>query len=274
MYKLTLAIFGSRAQSQGAFQLQMFSALVSQPVWDTGVVLSSSQQLEYAGGALLASTIYSWRVRVASSSNRSALGIFSTNATFITGVQDPSLWKAAEWITGKGIVRQEIRSLPVGLKSCDLAHLEVVVHAAALGYYYLRLNGREIPGEDVVLSGAGGRSQFEIAVPYDTYDVSHIVSAAIRNSGEIGAGAGAGADEGVGVEPMLVIGAELGKGYWGHFRYGPPALKLLLLARCTSHGTDASTNTSASASMPELPPAYLLTSSDANWTTARVNTWM
>ncbi|MCS7112010.1 MAG: family 78 glycoside hydrolase catalytic domain [Ignisphaera sp.] len=131
-------IHSERGQLQKAYRIIVSSSYENAlngvgDVWDSGVVESDSNIVEYSGAPLKSFTRYFWRVKWWDYFGRESS--WSDVAWFETAVLDPGEWKGV-WIGGGQLLRKEF------YVDGDVA--EARVYIAGLGYYELRINGMKI----------------------------------------------------------------------------------------------------------------------------------
>jgi alpha-L-rhamnosidase len=141
-------------------------------VWRSGPVASTQPfAARYEGTAIAAATSYSWRVRATVGGTTSA---WSEPASFETGPLSAADW-AAGWITEPPRQKGSVPRTQYFRREIELTG-EVVrarVHASALGWYRLYVNGVDQTGPDLVPRW----TPLDDVVEYQTYDVTDALSA-------------------------------------------------------------------------------------------------
>ncbi|MEZ0289484.1 MAG: family 78 glycoside hydrolase catalytic domain, partial [Sulfolobales archaeon] len=160
-----IPVHEERAQSQKAYRIIVSSTYEKAlsgvgDVWDSGVVESDSNIVEYNGPPLKSFTRYFWRVKWWDSSGRESE--WSEIAWFETAVLDSGEWRGY-WISGSRFLRREFY--------VDEDVAEARVYVSGLGYYELRINGRRVG--DRVLDPVW--SEYDKRVYYTVYDVTEYV---------------------------------------------------------------------------------------------------
>lgn len=147
-------------------------------VWDSGR-LETAQPfgLRYAGAELASFHPYYWRVRVWTQDD---VAVWSSWASFETGVLDPSLW-TAKWITGPTKENDGDRA---ALYLRGVFNLEIPVRCArayvsALGWYRFFINGTDCTGNALVPRW----TPFDHVVEYQAYDITDL----FRKGGNVAA---------------------------------------------------------------------------------------
>ncbi len=79
---------------QSAFEIAVTATLSGQTVWHVNTTSSQSQQVAYAGAALVSDTSYTWAVRYADLNGE--VSPWSGNFSFTTGLLAPSDWQNAQ----------------------------------------------------------------------------------------------------------------------------------------------------------------------------------
>ena len=150
-------------------------------VWDTGIVeTDQSLHLEYSGLPVGSRQRYYWRVKVWAGDRVSE---WSEPAFWEMGLLEKPDW-VAEWITTAGSDETSVsgpspyfrRSFPLGtgIRSAR-------IYATSHGVYELYLNGSRV-GDRVL---APGFASYNRRLPYQTYDVTDLVSAGDNSIGAI-----------------------------------------------------------------------------------------
>lgn len=154
-----------RGHSQRAYRIIVSSSYENSvrgmgDVWDTGVVESESNVIEYNGPPLKSFTKYFWRVKLWD--NYNVEGSWSDVAWFETAVLNESEWEGI-WIGGGQLLRKEFKL------EDDVA--EARLYVAGLGYFELRINGTKV-GENAL---EPLWSDYSKRIYYSVYDVTDIV---------------------------------------------------------------------------------------------------
>jgi hypothetical protein len=133
-------------------------------------------------------------------------------------------------------------SIPKPLATClDTKPNETtaLAFASALGYFELQIDGKPVETGGVggeVLAGAGGASQFEVAVPFTTYDIADLLHTQMKARTENPSSRSASRNTSV------VLSVRIGGGYWTHFGYGNASFRMqVVIAGCGARfemGTD------------------------------------
>jgi alpha-L-rhamnosidase len=160
-----IPIHSERGRRQKAYRIIVASSLENAlkgvgDVWDSGVVESDENVVEYNGSPLKSFTRYFWRVKWWDDKGRESA--WSDVAWFETAVMDSSEWRG-KWIGGGQLLRKEFHV------DGDVA--EARVYVSGLGYYELRINGARVG--DKALDPPW--SEYTKTVYYSVYDVTHIV---------------------------------------------------------------------------------------------------
>lgn len=129
-------------------------------IWDSGIVESSDNVVEYQGPPLKSFTRYYWRVRWWDNEGRDSG--WSDIAWFETGIMDPREWRGL-WIGGGQLIRREF------IVDGDVA--EARVYISGIGYYELRINGSKVG--DKALDPPW--SEYTKTVYYSVYDVTNLI---------------------------------------------------------------------------------------------------
>jgi alpha-L-rhamnosidase len=158
-------IHSERGRRQKAYRIIVASSLENAlrsigDVWDSGIVESDENVVEYGGSPLKSFTRYFWRVKWWD--DKGGESEWSDVAWFETAVMDLSEWRG-KWIGGGQLLRREFYI------DGDVA--EARVYIAGLGYYELRMNGVRVG--DRVLDPPW--SEYSRTVYYSVYDVTDIV---------------------------------------------------------------------------------------------------
>ena len=160
-----VCIHGERNQIQKAYRIIVASSMEKAlncvgDVWDSGVVESDSNIVEYGGPPLKSFTRYYWRVKWWDGNGRESA--WSDVAWFETGVMDSKEWRGY-WIGGGQLLRKEF------VVDGDVE--EARAYVSGLGYYELRVNGEKVG--DRVLDPPW--SDYDKTVYYTVYDVTKLV---------------------------------------------------------------------------------------------------
>ncbi|MEM0488234.1 MAG: family 78 glycoside hydrolase catalytic domain [Candidatus Bathyarchaeia archaeon] len=129
-------------------------------VWDSGVVESESNVVEYRGPPLKSFTRYFWRVKWWDSDGRESC--WSDVASFETAILNQSEWKGM-WIGGGQFIRKNFHV------TSEVLYARAYI--AGLGYYELRINGVKVG--DKALDPLW--SEYDKRVYYSVYDVTEII---------------------------------------------------------------------------------------------------
>ena len=160
-----------RGWVQSAYQLQVATSagLDSEPLWDSGKVISdASIHRVYDGPALRSSERYTWRVRVWDKQDHASS--WSDPAVWEMALLDASDW-SAKWITPD---RQEdtTRSQPAPMLrrtfTLDRTIRSARAYVTSLGLYEMELNGRRV-GDELFTPGW---TAYRKRLQYQTYDVT------------------------------------------------------------------------------------------------------
>jgi alpha-L-rhamnosidase len=178
-------------------QLNTDGTLASK-VWSTDVVNSNRTTfIQYPSDApaLKSNTDYSWSVQVLPGTDKAA------SSTFSTALMATEDWDGSEYIQAAGSstaaqMRKEF-SLPAGAISRARAFF------AMPGYGKLLVNGNPVDG----IAGTRTWSQYDKRTIYGCYDIKDDL-----------------------VNGANAVGVSAGKGWYGHFGYGPPAFRLVIIA--------------------------------------------
>jgi len=168
---------GARGARQTAWQVQVATApslLASGngDVWDSGKVDGEqSVHVVYGGPELEPRRRYWWRVRVWDQEGK--VSPWSEAAFWETGLLSEGQWDA-EWISvGE---RSGDRSEPCPFLrrrfECERAPVRARLYVTALGLYECRLNGQRV-GDACFTPGW---TDYNIRIPYQTYDVTELVT--------------------------------------------------------------------------------------------------
>ena len=176
----------ARGVVQTAYRLQVASDLARLEtgdglVWDSGIVeTDQSLQLEYSGPTVGSRQRYYWRVKVWAGGRESE---WSGPAFWEMGLLDQADW-VAEWITTTGPGDASAsgpspyfrRSFPLGagIRSAR-------IYATSHGVYELHLNGIRV-GDRLLTPGF---ASYNRRLPYQTYDVTDLVSAGDNSIGAV-----------------------------------------------------------------------------------------
>ncbi|MEM2698126.1 MAG: family 78 glycoside hydrolase catalytic domain [Ignisphaera sp.] len=160
-----IPLHSGRGQRQKAYRIIVSSSYENAlggvgDVWDSGVVESDSNVVEYGGPPLKSFTRYFWRVKWWDADGRESG--WSDVAWFETAILSPSEWRGV-WIGGGQLLRREFYI------DGDIADAKVYI--AGLGYYELRVNGVRIG--DRALDPLW--SEYDKRIYYTVYDVTNTV---------------------------------------------------------------------------------------------------
>jgi alpha-L-rhamnosidase len=158
-------IHGKRNQVQKAYRIIVASSMEHAlkgvgDVWDSGVVESDSNIVEYGGSPLKSFTRYFWRVKWWDGDGNES--DWSDVAWFETAILDSREWRGI-WIGGGQLLRKEF--------NIDGDVAEARVYIAGLGYYELRINGVRVG--DKALDPLW--SEYSRRIYYSVYDVTNVV---------------------------------------------------------------------------------------------------
>jgi len=169
----------ARGIRQAAYQIRAASseeALLAgrADLWDSGRVDSDETlHIEYAGKALAPGQECWWQVTVFGRDGRFAAT--SRPSRWTAGILEPSNWKA-EWIGLKAPPVAAGAGAPAAFLRSEFTLEKPVrrawVHAAALGNYELRLNGKKV-GRDFF---APGYTDYRKTLYYQTHDVTGLLN--------------------------------------------------------------------------------------------------
>ena len=143
---------------------------IAEPIWDSGVVVSTNNSVRYGGPPLQSGKLYFWIVRWWDHKERVAQSLEVGH--FMTGVMDLADWSVAKWITAPST----ISSLPRIFKSVSVSAkpiVQAVLFASGLGYSRVYVNGADLhrlANPPVALNP--GWTNYEVRVPYSVYDVT------------------------------------------------------------------------------------------------------
>ena len=176
----------ARSVMQTAYRLKVASDLAGLEagdglVWDSGIVeTDQSLHLEYSGPPVGSRRRYYWRVKVWAGDRESE---WSGPAFWEMGLLDQADW-VAEWIKTSGPDDESAsgpspyfrRSFPLGggIRSAR-------IYATSHGVYELYLNGIRV-GDRVLTPGF---ASYNRRLPYQTYDVTDLVSAGDNSIGAV-----------------------------------------------------------------------------------------
>jgi len=146
-----------------------------------------------AGVTLASDTAYTVSVTYA--------GGAAVSSTFSTGLLQQSDWSTAAWITAPDKwqatqMRSEF-AVPAG------AVTRAMLYVAVPGYAQVELNGKDVDGD----AGTRTWTQYDKRVLYHCYDVKDMLMPGTN-----------------------ALGLHVGKGWYGHDGYGPPAVRAILKA--------------------------------------------
>jgi len=151
----------TRGNSQKAYRIVVGSlnniTKDSGDVWDSGIVESDDNIVEYKGLPLKSYTRYYWKVKVWDKEGKE---YSSDIAWFEAGVIEPKDWT---WIGGGQLMRKEF--------VIDKEVEEARVYISGLGYYELRINGNRVG--DKALDPPW--SEYTKTVYYSVYDVTKLI---------------------------------------------------------------------------------------------------
>jgi hypothetical protein len=156
------------------------------PVWDSGVVNSSTTAVLYGGGALKEAGLFRWRVQAQYAwlgGSSPAPSPWSALSAFGTGVSD---WRGAQWIQG-GPTLQATLPLPnatCGAEGAGAAVARATVFVSGLGWYQLSVNGSRVGDRELDV----GWTRYERRVLYTALDIT----GAVCPAGSSGSGAAGG----------------------------------------------------------------------------------
>ena len=143
--------------------------LVHAGVDPLGVTYSS------AGTALLADTVYSWRVRWSDDGARQSA--WSEPAAFATGLFSDTDWRGAQWIgvTDHLDEKSQFRKTLTIPQGKTLSRCSMMV--SGLGYFRAHIEGRRVGDHEL-----GESTQFESQLPYTAIDCTFVVARALEKS--------------------------------------------------------------------------------------------
>jgi len=195
-----ILIHSGRGQYQKAYRVIVASSLENilkgvGDVWDSGVVESDSNVVEYSGSLLKSFTKYFWRVKWWDKDGRES--DWSEVAWFETAILNPEEWKG-KWISGGQLFRKEFY--------VDGDVVEARVYVSGLGYYELKVNGVRVG--DRVLDPLW--SEYTKTIYYSVYDVTDLVK------------------KGSNVITVMLGRGRYAQKFFGVKYYGEPKLLLLL----------------------------------------------
>ncbi|ACP36462.1 alpha-L-rhamnosidase [Sulfolobus islandicus L.S.2.15] len=161
----------TRGNSQKAYRIVVGSlnniTKDSGDVWDSGIVESDDNIVEYKGLPLKSYTRYYWKVKVWDKEGKE---YSSDIAWFEAGVIEPKDWT---WIGGGQLMRKEF--------VIDKEVEEARVYISGLGYYELRINGNRVG--DKALDPPW--SEYTKTVYYSVYDVTKLIRKGVNATGVI-----------------------------------------------------------------------------------------
>ena len=168
------------AQRQTAYRIVVCSGRDrSVATWDSGWVESDQMaQIAYAGAPLESNTQYLWTLQTKDEEGKTSK---SATGTFITGVLDPTFWRA-KWIGSDQLFDGQNIGIPKGDNNIDDPWLRKtfelaaapdpqtpsLIHVASIGYHELYVNGEKV--DDTVLAPCV--SDHTKRARYVTYDIT------------------------------------------------------------------------------------------------------
>ncbi|MEM1526583.1 MAG: family 78 glycoside hydrolase catalytic domain [Ignisphaera sp.] len=160
-----IPVHSDRGQNQKAYRVIVSSSMESAEkgigdVWDSGVVESDSNIVEYSGPQLKSFTRYFWRVKWWDGNGRESK--WSEVVWFETAILDSKEWRGA-WIGGGQLFRKEFTI------EKDIA--EARIYIAGLGYYELRVNGVKVGNKALDPPW----SEYDKTIYYSVYDVTDLI---------------------------------------------------------------------------------------------------
>lgn len=158
--------FDHRYAAQKGYRVYVATdADFEQVIWDSGDILSSSNQAAYAGEPLSPFTTYYWKVGIRDEKNSS---YDSGTAFFETGMMQESNWKGA-WLSDQ--LGADHKSAPYFRKTFDLQNKRITkarAYIAVGGLYELYLNGEKIGNHRL----DPAFTRFDRRLLYVTHDVT------------------------------------------------------------------------------------------------------
>jgi alpha-L-rhamnosidase len=239
-FSFALDAAGSRGVVSKGFTLVVkelaADGTLASTVWDTGAVTGNQTTfIKYPSDApaLKSNTDYTWSVTLAGSSA-------AVSSTFSTALMSMDDWASSKWIlasSGQAAQMRKEFTLPAGKITRARAFF------AMPGYGTMKINGKSVDGT----AGTRTWSQYDKRTIYGVYDITeHLL-------------AGSNA-----------VGVYAGQGWYGHWGYGPPAIRVLITAtvdgKTVTVGSDTTwtmsagpvqtktTNTTAKCTTPALRP--------------------
>jgi alpha-L-rhamnosidase len=146
-------------------------------LWDSGKVLSSAQNAQYAGTALASRSFVTWQVRVWDGTG--AVSAWSAPTTFRIGLTKASDW-TAQWITHPSWTNPGvIPAMPLFAKqfATNSGIASAILYVSGIGIVVPSINGVNV-GSAVL---APGSSNLAAHLAYSTFDVTSMLTAGSSN---------------------------------------------------------------------------------------------
>lgn len=146
------------------------------PVWDSGRISGDkTANVEFAG-KLKSNTTYFWRVRTWLDEENA---VWSTPATFHTGILDEKEWQA-QWISTQ---EEIVDASPLLRKQFQLEKKveQAYAYVTAAGFYEFYLNGEKV-GDHVLDPGV---TDYRETILYSTYNVTDLLKKGSNAAGAI-----------------------------------------------------------------------------------------
>jgi alpha-L-rhamnosidase len=168
-----------RGVKQTAYEIQVGSSPGESNVWSPGRLTSDQQvNVAFAGPALASATRYYWRVRVWDELD--AVGAWSPEAWFETGLLSAADWGTAAWIGMPANTQGHRPLLRTEFTTADGKRVgSARIYAAAHGVYQLSLNGNKV-GDQFL---APGCTEYAVRIQSQTYDVTSLVEEGVNGFG-------------------------------------------------------------------------------------------
>ena len=162
---------GIRGIDQVARQIRAANSendLMSNPLWDTGKVLSDSTKIPWNGPILTSRERICWQVRVWD--NDGNISKWSSIASFEMGLIN---WNLSSWIENSDYVTGN-NSLPYFVKRFEISHelSSARLWIIGLGQFIATVNGKSI-GKDVLNPGY---SDWNKTLEYSTYNITSFLN--------------------------------------------------------------------------------------------------
>ena len=139
-------------------------------LWDSGAVLGDAAGVRYAGPALRSGTLYFWKVSWRDGEGRWSEWSEETGH-FLTGVLRAKDWEKAKWIAAPST----ITNAPLIWKQITVGSqvTNAVLHISGLGFFKVYVNGIDLNSRsEPPIALTPGWNNYEVRVPYTTYDVT------------------------------------------------------------------------------------------------------